>query len=105
MPEFTYEPYPRCLTVEEFSAEVPSSRGGSHTVTLEHGGPGGTGTRLRCPCEGFYYNGRCSHVERAEADRCGWDSFVDGGKVVLGVAGEPLCPECGGPTTYAQWAV
>lgn len=103
MPDFTYESYARCTSVEASEIEVSSSRGGTHKVALEPDGRGGY--EWRCPCDGYYYRKHCSHVDEALNANCGWDSFLDGGSVTRGIAGEPLCPECGGPATYATWAV
>jgi len=113
LPDLTTHTATACVTQREWSTQVPSSTGASHTVswgrlyaptrTTEYG--------YTCTCLGFAMRKKCKHVSQVEErdrsdgkgpdDRCGWDNRWEGGSPDE----DGDCPCCGANTyTYSYGA-
>lgn len=94
MPDLIPTPYRYCNSVENFSIQVASSKGGNYTVTHGNTPMGPYQYGLGCECMGFKYRGKCQHIETAKLEFCGWDAYIDGGEAIDG-----KCPKCQGETS------
>lgn len=101
MPDFTYETYFNCQTVEHFRAEVQ----GSKTYIVSYGTQK-EGNDWSCTCDAFKYGkGKyCKHIEQVKDKWCGWMQYIHGGKPVE-KDGEYFCPKCGAEAIPRSWAV
>lgn len=99
MPDLTTHPAWTCRTNTWWETEVPGSKG-TYTV---HWGPcyrpdAGEMYGWHCECPGFKYRRTCKHVDAVKAKRCGWNAVLEVTEEAdRTTAGEPCCPECGGP--------
>lgn len=113
MPDLTVHTACTCSSNEEWFVNVPSSRGGYHTVTF--GRLYGRDLEIQgcqygytCTCDGFHFRRDCTHVrdEKTRELRCGWNAGLDPTiEPDRDAEGNPRCPECGAPVTLVQVAV
>ena len=105
MPDFTYETYYHCLSVEYFSMKVAGSKGKEYLVEMKRS-EGDCEFDWHCECEGFKFRGKCKHIEavKKSGKYCGWMQFTEGGEPAM-ANGEKVCPKCGGEIVGRRWAV
>jgi hypothetical protein len=84
---------------------VPGSQGDPHIVRYTRMAPDHpTVMDWTCDCTGYRMRKRCSHIQRAKADFCGWQQAVDGEDPIRDGEGGLCCPRCGAGVVSRLWA-
>lgn len=108
MPDLTIEIYYHCQSAEDFSMDIPGSKGKTHKVTYGPARHGPYEYDYSCTCHAFKFGkGKpCKHIEEVKKSgkHCKWMQFLEGGKVAE-KDGQKVCPNCGLPAHPQRYGV